>query len=188
MTVAETYLECQRLLLRSVIEKANRLILESAPNLSAKSLADDPFAVASELLDAPWNQKNAIAFLCSLANWESKLASSDEVSAALLLEAIDLGWYAALVDTEASVGKPIQDVTASYQKLQGGGISSTKIINEAHVELHPQYQQQVESLMKSDSLSYSKATDEVASRVGVTGKTVRNHTKNPSPRNSGPKR
>lgn len=60
-------------------------------------------------------------------------------------------------------------------------------VNEAHKELWDKYQPEVEKLMAT-GMSYTPATDEVGKRMGVSGRTVREHTDNPRPQNRGRKR
>ncbi len=56
--------------------------------------------------------------------------------------------------------------------------------NEAHTEQRPDYQPRVEHRM-AEGLSYTAACEQVASSLGVSSRTVQNHTTNPAPRNRG---
>lgn len=62
------------------------------------------------------------------------------------------------------------------------------VVNADHVELHPQYQVEVDKLMQygdSAGMRYEVAYRAVADRLGVGATTVRNHTTNKWPRKGG---
>lgn len=67
------------------------------------------------------------------------------------------------------------------QKSRQGGAGAA---NEAHAELHRKYQADVDKAM-ADGVSYTAACQSVSRASGVNERTVRNHTRNPAPRNRG---
>jgi hypothetical protein len=74
---------------------------------------------------------------------------------------------------------------AGRARGRGGARKAAAVTNEAHEELRPQYQRTVEALMGDGRTSYTAACEQVAASLGVSGRTVRDNTVNPRPRNRG---
>lgn len=60
-----------------------------------------------------------------------------------------------------------------------------KTTNEAHAELRPQFQSVVERIMRDKRIDFSPACVEAGCELGVSDRTIRKYTKNPSPKNRG---
>jgi hypothetical protein len=78
-------------------------------------------------------------------------------------------------------------VRAEKGRRKGARNTAIKVLNADHAELWPQFQPAVERLLTESGISYSAACVKVAALFGVTERTIRDHTTNPSPRNRGPK-
>lgn len=112
-----------------------------------------------------------------------------------LAAAIDHPKAARLVDEAMMLGelverigvRPFEALVVAERGRREGARKAIEIVNEAHTELRPTYQALVDQHVAA-GLSYSAACEQVASSLGVSGRTVREHTVNPAPRNRGRQR
>lgn len=125
--------------------------------------------------------EEAASLLCSLDIFLADDPS--ERDAAIFLRGFDAG-----MTCEARNVRRWEQFTLAGKKCSGGGQRGgphgAAITNEAHAELHADYQKRVDALM-AGGLSYNAATNHVASDMVVSAKTVQRHTVNRSPRNRG---
>lgn len=98
----------------------------------------------------------------------------------LLRAGIEVG---IIVSSLANRSRFFSAVVARERRSMGSR-KAAAAINLDHVELHPQYQPQVDKLMASGQ-SYTAACEKVATSQGVSYKTVQRHTKNSTPKNRG---
>lgn len=77
--------------------------------------------------------------------------------------------------------RPFEPLVAAEKGRLAGARKAAAITNEAHAELRPQYQAEVDQLMAAGS-KYSPACESVASKLGVSARTVERHTTNPQSR------
>jgi hypothetical protein len=97
----------------------------------------------------------------------------------LVRQAITLGMMCEKINV-----RPDEPLVLSERGRRLGAQEAIKTVNEAHDELRPQYQAAVDRQIESGQ-SYSAACGQVASSLGVSERTVRQHTVNLTPRNRG---
>ena len=70
--------------------------------------------------------------------------------------------------------RPFELLVMSERGRREGARKAAEVTNEAHTELHSQYQPAVDRLMSNTGCSYSAALPQVASLFGVSDSTVKN--------------
>jgi hypothetical protein len=83
--------------------------------------------------------------------------------------------------------RPFEPFALIGRKVTIGGSEGAKTTNqgtaEIYAELKAKYQPEVEAIMHSQDISYTQATDQLGDSLGVTGRHIRDYTKNPAPKN-----
>ena len=77
--------------------------------------------------------------------------------------------------------RPFEPLVRSELGRRKGSRLAASVTNADHIELHTEFGKAVEKYMKL-GVKYTPATEKVATEFGVSGKTVRTHFPNPSPR------
>ena len=155
---------------------SGELIDISGPSFD-HSEADDGFAGA--VADHP----------CECSYGKSNLARGKEIIEQLIGQGVDAALVGTLADYMFSAGRYRERVAVadfdSYVFAESGrrraASSNAQSLNECHTELHKHYQGEVDALVNG-GLSYTKATEQVASKYMVSPRTVQNHTENKKPR------
>lgn len=165
--------------------------IEAAAALVAPHLADAGRQVPLNgktvylAANAPEAAQRAAGFLTFVDSFREFV--KDVTADDLRDSAFFLGLSAAEMLGSYIAGKPTSKVLDAYSRISEGGRKGTQITNEAHDELHPQYQPLVDKSV-NDGLSYSAACEKVALSLSVSSKTVKRHTINRAPRNRGRRR
>jgi hypothetical protein len=124
--------------------------------------------------NAPESAKRAAAYLCALMGLNRAGKNGDldgAILAAFLAGALSVeSWLA------GEKGRSLEEVTIVFDRDVARRRRAAASTNEAHLALHSQYSSDVSKQM-SEGKNYGKACDAVAVALGVSGRTVRDHTK-----------